>query len=176
MRLFFPKHLLAFFLFIVNRASSAQDGFAERKSVLRILRGRIGGDNFTYFPITPKFDLTIVVDTLSGDADLYVGEDNQKPHYLDCSYSMTSATYGREMLAIPKESLKKPIVIGVLGHVSSPVTEYRLAVLAGLLTGDEVTEVLGSADDINFDMEEKENSPILDVIITIVKLLLEALL
>ena len=152
----------------------------ERKSLLQTLRGRVSGDNFAYYPITPKFDVTIVVDTLTGDADLYIAEDDRKPHYRDLSYNMSSATYGREIVVVEVGSLKTPIVIGVLGHVVYSETSYQLSVLAGLLTVDEVNEVLGSAENVvassHGNEESTGSSSFVETLIVILKFIFEVLL
>lgn len=83
----------------------------------------VGAGNITHYSLKQEGCITLILHSAVGDADIYISESNPKPDYLD--YDMQSATCGRDVVTIPKD-FKRPVGIGVFGHVYHPVSKYEL--------------------------------------------------
>lgn len=96
---------------------------AKLEKVLASFTSEIGACNYTYYSLHEIGDITIILTSLTGDADLYVSENTQHPDYTN--YDLSSTTYGVDILNIPL-SMKRPAGVGVYGHVHKPLSKYRL--------------------------------------------------
>merc|ERR1712043_127993 len=90
--------------------------------VLAAFTSSIGGGNYTYYSLTETGDITIFLLSLKGDADLYVSDHPQPTSF---NYQLSSASYGPDILLIPKD-MSRPCGVGVYGHIHKPVSRYRL--------------------------------------------------
>lgn len=144
--------------------------------IIHAIQATIHANNFTYYRLETKSQFTIVVDTIRGDADLYVAEEDRQPHYQNLDYNISSITCGRELVVV-SDTLKRPIVAGVLGHEQYPVSEYRMAVLRGEMTAADAAKIVLLPDPKNRQSTTSEKQSLLwDVISFMLKLVLEILL
>ncbi|KAL9954626.1 hypothetical protein ACROYT_G042190 [Oculina patagonica] len=134
--------------------------------VIQTFYGEIGAGNFTYFTLKKEGDVTLILDSTEGDADIYVSQDNLKPDFDD--YDLKSATCGEDVVTIPSY-YKRPIGISVFGHVHAPFSKYTMKVLMDYSTGDE-------SERHHSEKEEPEESLIWTVFVNILKIILEILL
>ena len=109
-------------------ASLADELFLERHSNdFDSFTGRVGAYNYTYYTYEGEEPIRVKLITVTGDVDLYIGEQDEKPTYELHKHSLQSTTCGDDILDVPA-SLKRPIVIGVYGHPSHEESAYVLQV------------------------------------------------
>ena len=99
--------------------------FVKCEHLLQTLTATIGGDNYTHYRLSTQGRLHIVVESVVGDADLYISDTTLSPTFDD--YSIQSNTCGREEVEIPS-SMKRPVGIGIFGHPNYVHTEYQLSI------------------------------------------------
>ena len=150
--------LLLFISLLLRLASSEQ--------VIQTFYGEIGAGNFTYFTLKKEGDVTLVLESVEGDADIYVSQDSLKPDFDD--YDLKSVTCGEDVVTIPSY-YKRPIGISVFGHVYAPLTKYTMKVLMNYSVGEESERQYSES-------EEPEDSLLWNLLVNILKIILEILL
>ena len=91
--------------------------------------GEVGEGNYTYYTLKQTGDVRLELISKEGDADLYVGTDEEeRPTFMFESHYMSSTTCGLDVLALP-HYFKRPVHIGVYGHPRHPVSKYLLQVV-----------------------------------------------
>ena len=96
---------------------------ADYLGLLHTISQRVGGGNFTRFELHDKGNIRLVLDSVQGDADLYISDTNTQPDWTD--YELNSVTCGEDIVEVPLE-MKRPVYIGVFGHPSHDVSHYNL--------------------------------------------------
>lgn len=139
---------------------------AFSEQVIQTFYGEIGAGNFTYFTLKKEGDVTLVLESVEGDADIYVSQDSLKPDFDD--YDLKSATCGEDVVTIPSY-YKRPIGISVFGHVYAPLTKYTMKVLMNYSVGEESERQYSES-------EEPEDSLLWTLLVNILKIILEILL
>ncbi|KAJ8964824.1 hypothetical protein NQ314_004632 [Rhamnusium bicolor] len=89
--------------------------------------GIIGNENFSYYYIHHLGNIVLSLESIVGDADMYVSETNMIPTYDPDSYDLHSATCGQDIIEIPS-SFKSPISVGIYGHSAYEDSSYTLEV------------------------------------------------
>ena len=85
----------------------------------------VGGSNYTYYVLKYKGPILLKLETLQGDADLYVSEEHEHPTFDLEKHSLSSWTFGSEVIFIPK-IFGRPVYIGVYGHPRYEESRYIL--------------------------------------------------
>ena len=140
-------------------------GLVSCEYIIQTFDGEIGAGNFTYFTLKKEGDITLILESLEGDADIYVSQNNPKPDY--DNYDLKSATCGDDIVTIPSY-YKRPIAISVYGHVYAPVSKYTMKVLMDYSTED--------SEGASYENEESQESLIWTLFVNILKIILEILL
>ena len=99
--------------------------FVKCEHLLQTLHATVGGDNYTHYRLSTQGRLHIVVESVVGDADLYISDTTLSPTFDD--YAIQSNTCGREEVEIPS-GMKRPVGIGIFGHPNYVHTEYQLSI------------------------------------------------
>lgn len=141
-------------------------GLVSCEHIIQTFDGEIGAGNFTYFTLKKEGQVTLILESVEGDADIYVSQDDLKPDF--DHYDLKSVTCGEDVVTIPSY-YKRPIGISVFGHVYAPLSKYTMKVLMDYSVGEE------SARQHN-ENEEPEESFIWKVFVNILKIILEILL
>ena len=103
--------------------------FARSDFVGQSVEGEVEEGNYTYYTLKQTGDVRLELISIEGDADLYVGgEEEERPTYMFESHYMSSTTCGLDVLALP-HYFKRPVHIGVYGHPRHPVSKYLLQVV-----------------------------------------------
>ena len=140
-------------------------GLVSCEYIIQTFDGEIGAGNFTYFTLKKEGDITLILESLEGDADIYVSQNNPKPDY--DNYDLKSATCGDDIVTIPSY-YKRPIAISVYGHVYAPLSKYTMKVLMDYSTED--------SEGASYENEESQESLIWTLFVNILKIVLEILL
>ena len=92
---------------------------------LQSFEDTIGAGNYTNFKLTKNGNIRIYLQSLSGDADIYVSETNSKPTFED--YDLKSVTCGDDYVDIP-DSFQRPTAIAIYGHPRQDESVFRCSV------------------------------------------------
>ena len=133
-------------------------------NVLHSFTGTVGAGNYTYYRLSRKGDLTIYLESLEGDADLYISDKTEEPTYLNYEYQST--TCGEDSITI-SPSFPRPVNIGVYGHIHKVISKYRLVIL-----GEKLDNYVEKSPGKN----EEEESVIWTIFVGILKILVDILL
>jgi len=150
---------------------------------VQTFEGEVGAENFTYYKLVLEGHVLVRLQTLEGDADLYLSSETLRPTWDD--YTIKSDTCSHEVVVVRKY-LSRPIGIGVYGYVHYPISRYQLSVYIDKSQDNyypdvdpkenEDVEHLASKDaSLNFE-EEPEESMFWNFMISFLKFLLEVLL
>ena len=101
-------------------------GVVSSEWVVSAFTGKVGPGNYTYYTLNQKGMITLILESLSGDVDIYVSKDYERPSYID--YDLQSATCGLDMISVPK-TYPRPVHIAVYGYAQSAVSEYKLTAI-----------------------------------------------
>lgn len=151
------------------------------------ISGSIEAGRFTYYSLSKPGRVVITLTPTQGDPDIYVGENGTEPDYSLDKHTYQSTTCGVDQVVIPSYALR-PIGIGVYGHPSHENSVYELhvrvdeeAVDEGYLT-DEYLETPSppkaseSPRSGEGDLEDWEDLPFYNILISLLKLFWEVLL
>lgn len=105
-----------------------------------------------YYILMFEGPITLNLYSRSGDADLYISQHLAKPTYEPDSYCLQSVTCGVDTVHIPT-SYKRPIGIGVYGHISHDVSSF---LLEATYSDDEDPDIDFFARDISAEDIEEE--------------------
>lgn len=92
---------------------------------IQSIRGEVGAGNYTYYKLQWDGPVTIVLDSLNGDADLYVSKTLLKPSYDPEEFDFSSTTCGLDSVDIPR-ACRRPLGVAVYGHPRRPFSTYEL--------------------------------------------------
>lgn len=126
-----PLLLLGAFLWALVPATVGYE------SCLQLLAGMVGAGNYTYYRLSHEGDVSLILRSSEGDADVYVSQHNLQPTYELDTHDLQSVTCGDDLVEIPS-SFKRPVSIGIYGHPSYDVSVYQLCV--NFLTSNVVME------------------------------------
>ncbi|XP_030757803.1 UPF0669 protein C6orf120 homolog [Sitophilus oryzae] len=87
--------------------------------------GHIDQGNFTYIYLTFQGPVILNLSSLSGDADLYISDNNMYPTFDADTYTLHSATCGQDIIEVP-EIVQVPLAVGIYGY--SEMSEFILEV------------------------------------------------
>jgi hypothetical protein len=144
------------------------------EQIIQTFTGEVGAGNYTYFTLKREGEITLILDSTEGDADIYVSAHVAKPDFEN--YDLQSTTCGRDVVTIPK-FFERPIGIAIFGHIHSPLAKYTMTVVVDYTnsrdyhSNKESTSWLPSDD----DGEVKEESAFWMIFVGIVKIIFEIL-
>lgn len=141
------------------------------EQVLQTFTGEIGGGNYSYFTMRKEGEVTLILDSVNGDADLYLSQSTLKPDFEN--YDLQSVTCGRDIVTVPK-GFKRPIGIAVYGHVHSPRSEYVLTVIMDYIGDVETDNTFWGTEHV--DTPEKQESVLWVIFVSILKIIFEIIL
>ena len=140
------------------------------EQVVHSIKGNIGGGNFTHYALKQEGTVTLILDSIFGDADIYISENNPKPDYMD--YDIQSTTFGQDIVTISKD-LKRPVGIGVYGHIYHPLSKYLLTVVLDYNWTIPIKERVSYSKLYNGD--DQQESVVWVIFVNIMKIILEVL-
>jgi len=130
--------------------------------------GSIGAGNFSYFKLHRDGLVKLLLESTSGDADIYVSSTTLSPDYTN--YELCSATCGPDEVIIPSDMIR-PIGVGIYGHPSHEVSEFDLTVWV------DRNSMTNNADKGNFNSDgEQEESVLWSIVLGMLKILLDMLM
>ncbi|XP_037091117.1 UPF0669 protein C6orf120 homolog isoform X1 [Pollicipes pollicipes] len=153
--------------------------------LIQSIRGEVEAGNYTYYKLQWDGPVTVILETLRGDADLYVSETHLKPSFEPDQFDFSSATCGLDSVDIPR-GCPRPLGVSVYGHPSATLSSYELRLVfrhpdyLDQFTlrehNDTEDELLRALRDRTGHSETHEEFRLLDLIWTFVEVFLEVLL
>jgi len=130
--------------------------------------GSVGAGNFTYFKLHRDGVVKLVLDSTSGDADIYVSSATSSPDYT--KYELCSTTCGHDEVVIPSEMIR-PIGVGIFGHPSHETSEFELTVWV------DMNSVSSNGDKVHLNAQNDDEENLLwSVMLGMLKILLDLLI
>ena len=86
----------------------------------------VEAEQYKYFKVYSEGPFKIELESLTGDADLYVSDESTQPTYEN--YVLKSATCGIDTIHVPS-SFRRPIHVGVYGYFVFERSEFTIQVL-----------------------------------------------
>ncbi len=145
--------------------------YAVCERLVHSIVAEVGGGNITHYSLKQEGSITLILDSIIGDADIYISENNANPDYSD--YDLQSVTCGRDMVTIPKE-FKRPVGIGIFGHVYYPLSKYQLSVVSDYDESVSDKDRISYADFLHGE-EGSNESTLWVIFVNILKIILEIL-
>lgn len=157
------------------------DSVPEEWVLLHVVQGHIGAGNYSYLRLNHDGRIILHMQSLKGDADLYVSDKTLHPSF--DTYKLQSATCGHDVVVVPGD-FTRPVGIGIYGHPSHQESEFEMRVFYDqTVPQDPFDKGSYSAEDEHKrkkssqtaeDFEEEE-SIIWTILIGILKIILEIL-
>lgn len=138
--------------------------------------GKVGAGNFTYYSLRESGDVTFVLYSTVGDADIYVAQEKEMLNFED--YDLCSTTCGVDKVLVPSW-YSRPVHVGIYGHIHKPLSEY---ILVALINRTDIESVIdhNMLNDIPDEEEESSRSYfssfVWELLETLLQILLEVLL
>lgn len=104
---------------------SEDDSFPEEWVLLHVVQGHIGAGNYSYLRLNHDGRIILHMQSLKGDADLYVSDKTLHPSF--DTYKLQSATCGQDVVVVPGD-FTRPVGIGIYGHPSHQESEFEMRV------------------------------------------------
>jgi len=128
--------------------------------------GSVGASNFSYFKLHRDGLVKLVLDSTSGDADVYVSSRTLSPDYVN--YELCSATCGLDEVVIPSE-MTRPIGVGIFGHPSHEISGYDLTVWVDANSVSDKDKLLWNSDG------DSEENVLWSIVLGMLQILLDML-
>ncbi|XP_034392504.1 UPF0669 protein C6orf120 homolog [Cyclopterus lumpus] len=100
-------------------------GVPEEWMLLHVVQGHIGAGNYSYLRLNHDGRIILHMQSLKGDADLYVSDKTLRPSF--DTYKLQSVTCGRDVVTVPGD-FARPVGIGIYGHPSHKESEFEMRV------------------------------------------------
>ncbi|KAF7213334.1 UPF0669 protein C6orf120 homolog [Nothobranchius furzeri] len=101
------------------------DSIPDGWVLLHVVQGHIGAGNYSYLRLNHDGRIILHMQSLKGDADLYVSDKTLHPSF--DTYKLQSATCGHDVVVVPGE-FARPVGIGIYGHPSHQESEFEMRV------------------------------------------------
>ncbi|XP_012637989.1 UPF0669 protein C6orf120 homolog [Microcebus murinus] len=161
---------------------SEEEEVPEEWILLHVVQGQIGAGNYSYLRLNHEGKIILKMQSLKGDADLYVSDSTLHPSFDD--YELQSVTCGQDIVFIPAH-FQRPVGIGIYGHPSHHESEFEMKVYydktidqyplgepAYSSDGTDPSQKHAYAPE---DAPQEEESVLWTILISILKLVLEIL-
>lgn len=101
------------------------DGIPVEWVLLHVVQGHIGAGNYSYLRLNHDGRIILHMQSLKGDADLYVSDKTLHPSF--DTYKLQSVTCGQDVVVVPGD-FARPVGIGIYGHPSHLESEFEMRV------------------------------------------------
>ncbi|CAH7305110.1 UPF0669 protein C6orf120 homolog [Phodopus roborovskii] len=160
----------------------AEDDVPEDWLLLHVVQGQIGAGNYSYLRLNHEGKIVLRMQSLRGDADLYVSDSTLHPSFDE--YELQSVTCGQDVVSIPAH-FQRPVGIGIYGHPSHHESDFEMRVYSDR-TVDQYpfgeaaypSDPTGAGQNHAYASQEasqEEESVLWTILISILKLVLEIL-
>uniref|UniRef100_A0A3Q2Q7C5 Chromosome 6 open reading frame 120 n=1 Tax=Fundulus heteroclitus TaxID=8078 RepID=A0A3Q2Q7C5_FUNHE len=157
------------------------DGIPEEWVLLHVVQGHIGAGNYSYLRLNHDGRIILHMQSLKGDADLYVSDKTLHPNF--DTYKLQSVTCGHDVVVVPGD-FKRPVGIGIYGHPSYQESEFEIRVFYDQMVSQDPFEKGTYPSDGGHDEKksaystedfQEEESIFWTILIGLLKIILEIL-
>ncbi|XP_055472139.1 UPF0669 protein C6orf120 homolog isoform X2 [Psammomys obesus] len=157
-----------------------EDDVPEEWLLLHVVQGQIGAGNYSYLRLNHEGKIILRMQSLRGDADLYVSDSTPHPSFDE--YELQSVTCGQDVVFIPAH-FQRPVGIGIYGHPSHHESDFEMRVYYDRTVDQYPGEAAYAADPTEASQNQayapeetaQEESVLWTILISILKLVLEIL-
>ncbi|XP_018604868.1 UPF0669 protein C6orf120 homolog [Scleropages formosus] len=93
--------------------------------LLHVVQGHVGAGNYSYLRLNHDGRIILYMQSLKGDADIYVSDKTLRPNF--DTYKLQSTTCGSDTVVVPVD-FTRPVGIGIYGHPSYQESEFEMKV------------------------------------------------
>ncbi|XP_042685269.1 LOW QUALITY PROTEIN: UPF0669 protein C6orf120 homolog, partial [Centrocercus urophasianus] len=93
-----------------------EEDVPEEWILLHVVQGQIGAGNYSYLRLNHEGKIVLQMQSLKGDADLYVSDMTLHPSFDE--YELQSVTCGQDVVHVAAH-FRRPVGIGIYGQESS---------------------------------------------------------
>ncbi|XP_017285937.1 UPF0669 protein C6orf120 homolog [Kryptolebias marmoratus] len=158
------------------------NGIPKEWVLLHVVQGHIGAGNYSYLRLNHDGKIILHMQSLKGDADLYVSDKTLHPSF--DTYKLQSVTCGHDVVVVPGD-FARPVGIGIYGHPSHQESEFEMRVFydqavaqdpfdKGSYTSEDERKGRRAAEAPEEDFQEEE-SIFWTILIGLLKIILEIL-
>ncbi|KAG8429599.1 hypothetical protein GDO86_009515 [Hymenochirus boettgeri] len=151
--------------------------------LLHVVQGQIGAGNYSYLRLNHEGNIILKMQSLRGDADIYVSDVTLNPSFDD--YELQSATCGLDIITVP-EHFNRPVGIGIYGHPSHSESEFEIKVYydrtvqddpfaGGSYDPEALESNLKQQRQSSLESSQEEESMLQTILIGVLKIVLEIL-
>jgi hypothetical protein len=120
------------------------------------MKGMIPSSNYAYFLFEEQGKVKLILNSLKGDADLYISEGQSKATYDLNGHQYQSASCGLDIVDIDSD-FARPFTIGIYAHPSHDYSIYTLDVISFDSDEEEIQSLIKSLLDAK--LVEQRNEP-----------------
>lgn len=141
--------------------------------------GEVGAGNFSYYSLSEAGDVTFILYSKKGDADIYVAQEKELLNFEN--YDLSSTTCGVDKVLVPS-SFSRPVHIGIYGHIHKPLSKYTLVAIINRTDTESIMDQIIFNDIEDYDDGNSGGSNsffssfIWELLETLLQILLEILL
>ncbi|XP_075059616.1 UPF0669 protein C6orf120 homolog [Mixophyes fleayi] len=140
-------------LFVLSALSLIEcftdDEIPDEWLLLHVVQGQIGAGNYSYLRLNQEGRIILEMNSLSGDADMYVSDSTLNPSFDE--YALQSTTCGLDVIVVP-DHFHRPVGIGIYGHPYYRESEFEIKVYYDRTVREDPFA------DASYDPEELEES------------------
>lgn len=164
-----------------SAGSPEEDEVPGEWVLLHVVQGQIGAGNYSYLRLNHEGKIVLRMQSLRGDADLYVSDSTLHPSFDD--YALQSVTCGPDEVSIPAH-FRRPVGIGIYGHPSHHESEFEMKVYFDRSVEQSPFAEVAASDGRDpghrhaqapEDAPQEDESVLWTVLISVLKLVLEIL-
>ncbi|XP_056423109.1 UPF0669 protein C6orf120 homolog isoform X1 [Hyla sarda] len=160
-----------------------EDEIPEEWMLLHVVQGQIGAGNYSYLRLNHEGRIILEMESLKGDADIYVSSLSLNPNFDE--YELQSTTCGLDVIIVP-DHFSRPVGIGIYGHPSYLESEFEIKVYYDrTIQEDPFAEASYNPEELEEsqkpqkqapkDTSQEEESMLRTILIGILKIVLEIL-
>ncbi|KAM8947853.1 UPF0669 protein C6orf120 homolog [Pelodytes ibericus] len=179
-RIFFL--LLASYKFFLIECTTEEE-IPDEWMLLHVVQGQIGAGNYSYLKLNHEGKIILEMQSLTGDADMYVSATTLHPSFDE--YELQSTTCGLDVITVP-HLFSRPVGIGIYGHPSYMESEFEIKVYYDqTIHEDPFADISFDPEDVeashkkqrlaHLDTSQEEESVLRTILIGILKIILEIL-
>ncbi|KAM4694628.1 UPF0669 protein C6orf120 homolog [Discoglossus pictus] len=179
------RRTLVMFLavYAVLLVKCSDDMIPDEWMLLHVVQGQIGAGNYSYLRLNHEGKIILEMQSLRGDADMYISDSNLHPSFDD--YDLQSTTCGLDVITVPYH-FKRPVGIGIYGHPSYMESEFEIKVyydqtihedpfIGASYDPEELEANQKQQRHTSHDASQEEESMLRTILIGILKIVLEIL-
>ncbi|VDN60007.1 unnamed protein product [Dracunculus medinensis] len=150
---------------------------ANQLVLINMIKGDLQATNSTYFELKWKGRMRIILESIWGDADLYLSYKSKNPGSEVDNHDVLSTTCGLDIIDVPQFA-QRPLYLAVSGHPFSKNISYRMVWLMLPEINNEFEEPIDIPSEIIYSLPQVEtvSNSLISLVEFILDIFIEVLL